>query len=153
LNKLKGRSVLRRGAIPPTFGLPYIPFNRAFPIYGAKQFKTGIVADCNCPLEDNSAATDIKIYEDPLFQDINDVVFKYGVGMFVYAYKENSKKNSKAEIIKDLGDTIFEIKFLDDGTTTIVSSLEIIQFFDCKCDTIDITEKSVSEIVASKVDY
>ena len=152
LNKLKGRSVLRRGAIPPTFGLPYLPFNRAFPVYGAKQFKTGIVADCNCPLEDNSAKTDIKLYDNPLFQDINDVVFKYVVGMFVYAYKANSKKQSKAEIIKDLGDNIFEIKFVDDGTTTLVSSLEIVQFFECKCDTIDITEKAVNDILDLKFD-
>jgi len=75
LNKLKGRKVLRRGVIPPTFGLPYIPFNRAFPVYGGKEFNTAIVAGCNCPLNQNNKITDIKIYNDPLFQDINDVVF------------------------------------------------------------------------------
>ena len=49
LNRLKGKSVLRRGIIPPNFGDP-IPFNRAFPIYGNKITKTNIVNNCvnNC---------------------------------------------------------------------------------------------------------
>ena len=47
LNRLKGKSVLRRGIIPPTFGAP-IPFNRAFPIYGGKTVKTNIVNGCSC---------------------------------------------------------------------------------------------------------
>lgn len=47
LNRLKGKSALRRGIIPPTFGVP-IPFNRAFPIYGGKTVKTNIVNGCSC---------------------------------------------------------------------------------------------------------
>ena len=49
LNRLKGKSVLRRGIIPPNFGEP-IPFNRAFPIYGNKTTKTNIISNCgnNC---------------------------------------------------------------------------------------------------------
>ena len=152
LNKLKGRKVLRRGVIPPTFGLPYIPFNRAFPVYGGKEFKTAIVAGCNCPLNQNNKITDIKIYNDPLFQDINDVVFKYGVGMFVYAYKNNSDSKSKAQIIKDLGNGLFLIEFVDDGTTKIVNTFEIIQYFPCNCDVVDITDQSLMDIVKLKFD-
>jgi hypothetical protein len=152
LNKLKGRKVLRRGVIPPTFGLPYIPFNRAFPVYGGKEFKTAIVAGCNCPLNQNNKITDIKIYNDPLFQDINDVVFKYGVGMFVYAYKNNSDSKSKAQIIKDLGNGLFLIEFVDDGTTKIVNTFEIIQYFPCNCDIVDITDQSLMDIVNLKFD-
>jgi hypothetical protein len=152
LNKLKGRKVLRRGVIPPTFGLPYIPFNRAFPVYGGKEFKTAIVAGCNCPLNQNNKITDIKIYNDPLFQDINDVVFKYGVGMFVYAYKNNSDSKSKAQIIKDLGNGLFLIEFVDDGTTKIVNTFEIIQYFPYNCDVVDITDQSLMDIVNLKFD-
>jgi len=47
LNRLKGKGPLRRGVIPPNFG-GYIPFNRAFPIYGGKTVKTNIVNGCNC---------------------------------------------------------------------------------------------------------
>ena len=50
LNRLKGKAPVRRGVIPPTFGLPYIPFNRADPIYGGKIMKTSIVNGCNCPI-------------------------------------------------------------------------------------------------------
>lgn len=150
LNKLKGRSVLRRGVIPPTFGSPYIPFNRAFPIYGGKQFKTAIVADCNCPLGQNIDVSDAKIYNNPFFQDINDVVFKYGVGMFVDAYKDNKKTTYyKAEIIKILNNNMFVIKF-DDGTTKTVSIYDIKLYYPCNCD--GITTNSSLNILANGLD-
>ena len=150
LNKLKGRSVLRRGVIPPTFGSPYIPFNRAFPIYGGKQFKTAIVADCNCPLGQNIDVSDSKIYNDPFFQDINDVVFKYGVGMFVDAYKDNKKTTYyKAEIIKILDNNMFVIKF-DDGTTKTVSIYDIKLYYPCNCD--GITTNSSLNVLTNGLD-
>jgi hypothetical protein len=46
LNRLKGKGPLKRGVIPPTFGVP-IPFNPAFPVYGGKTTKTSIVSGCN----------------------------------------------------------------------------------------------------------
>ena len=48
LNRIKGKGPLRRGVVPPF--VPVIPFNRAFPIYGGKTFKTNIVSGCNCPI-------------------------------------------------------------------------------------------------------
>lgn len=150
LNKLKGRKVLRRGVIPPTFGLPYIPFNRAFPVYGGKQFKTAIVSDCNCPLDQNNRISDVKIYKNPNFQDINDVVYKYGVGMFIYAYKTNSNDMTKAEIVKDLGNNMFLIKFDEDGTFQRVNTFEIFPYYKCNCDVTDITEKGIMDVVNLK---
>ena len=47
LNRLKGKAPLRRGIIPPNFG-GFIPFNRAFPVYGGKTVKTNIVNGCSC---------------------------------------------------------------------------------------------------------
>ena len=149
LNKLKGRSVLRRGIIPPTFGLPYLPFNRAFPIFGGKQFKTSIVADCNCPLESNNSIADIKNYENPLFQDINDVVYKYGKGMLVYAFKGILKEKSKAEIIDDLGNNSFVVKF-EDGVIQSVKPFELIPYYSCNCDAVDITEQGIEEVINLK---
>jgi hypothetical protein len=49
LNRIKGRGPLRRGIIPPTFGVP-IPFNPAYPVYGGKTTKTNIVDGCICPI-------------------------------------------------------------------------------------------------------
>jgi len=47
LNRLKGKGPLKRGIIPPYFGVP-IPFNQAYPIYGGKTLKTNIVSGCVC---------------------------------------------------------------------------------------------------------
>ena len=60
LNRLKGKSVLRRGTIPYDFGfnLKNYTFNRAYPIYGGKTVKLNIINGCNCPLtpsNDNDA--------------------------------------------------------------------------------------------------
>jgi hypothetical protein len=48
MNRLKGKSPLRRGVVPPDFGTP-IKFNPAYPIYGGKTMKTSIINNCNCP--------------------------------------------------------------------------------------------------------
>ena len=48
LNRLKGRALLKRGVVPPHYGVP-VPFNPAYPIYGGKEFKANIVAGCDCP--------------------------------------------------------------------------------------------------------
>jgi len=150
LNKLKGRKVLRRGVIPPTFGLPYIPFDPAFPVYGGKQFKTAIVADCNCPLDQNVINTDAALYYNPLFKDISDVVFKYGVGMFVYARENSTNTSVRAEIIEDLGNDAFVIKF-DDGVTRNVTSRDIIQYYPCNCD--EIALAAPLHVLANGIDY
>ena len=50
LNRLKGKSSLRRGTLPAGFGAPEIPFNVAYPVYGGKVVKTSIVNNCNCPV-------------------------------------------------------------------------------------------------------
>jgi hypothetical protein len=149
LNKLKGRKVLRRGVIPPTFGLPQIPFNPAFPIYGGKQFNTSIVADCNCPLEQNVASSDSILYKNPFYQDIDAAVFKYGVGMFVYAYEDSFKTNERAEIIQDLGNDTFIIRF-DDGVIKTVTTSEIIQYYPCKCNEINV--HSSLDVLANGLD-
>jgi len=49
LARLKGKGPVRRGVIPPNFGIP-IEFNPAYPIYGGKTTKTNIVNNCNCPI-------------------------------------------------------------------------------------------------------
>jgi len=150
LNKLKGKNVLRRGVIPPTFGLPQIPFNPAFPVYGGKQFKTSIVADCNCPLDENVAVSDAKLYKNPYFQeDINDVVFKYEVGMFVYAFNDILNTRVRAEIIQDLGNDTFIIKF-DDGTTKTMTIAELLQNYPCNCN--EITFNSSLDVLANGLD-
>jgi hypothetical protein len=70
LARIKGKGPLRQQAVPPYFGLP-IPFNPAFPVYGGKVFKTGIVAGCNCPGITNES----RLYVDAIQEEINDAMF------------------------------------------------------------------------------
>jgi len=119
LNRLKGKAPLRRGVIPPTFGLEEIPFNRAFPIYGGKVMKTSIITGCNCPI-----ATDqknyLKLYQNNLVDQNYDfnVGYQFGVGENVYI-SINDKQQS-ATIVDNLGDGNFIIK-LANGSTMIAS--------------------------------
>jgi hypothetical protein len=132
LNKLKARKPLRQGVIPPTFGLPFIPFNRAFPVYGGKQFKTGIINGCDCP--DDNKNKDKIIYDNPYIIPQEPIVQPtFIVGMLVCACKIGSTTKGAARIIKDLGNNIFLIQFLDDNTIKEVTVFEIKPFDECTC--------------------
>jgi hypothetical protein len=135
LNRLKGKKDLRRGKIPPTIANPNIPFNRAFPIYGGKEFKTSIVSGCNCP--QNNLDNKI-IYNNSSFDEFNNIRFHFGVGMYVYAIQNKNQTNNtnyeyvKAQIIQDLGNDTFIIQFMN-GIKQTVFSYEIYQYFPCNC--------------------
>jgi hypothetical protein len=87
LNRIKGKSNVRRGKIPADFGNTLTPFNRAAPVYGGKTFKTGIVAGCNCPVEDNlvGSVTANRGHQN----EINKALFATGL-------TENIQKNDAA---------------------------------------------------------
>jgi hypothetical protein len=70
LARIKGKGPVRQQAVPPYFGLP-IPFNPAFPVYGGKVFKTGIVAGCDCPDNEYQPLA----YVDNVQQEVNDAMF------------------------------------------------------------------------------
>jgi hypothetical protein len=135
LNRLKGKNVLRRGIIPPNYGEP-LPFNRAYPVYGGKVVKTGIINNCDCPVITDNLEADKRIYGSPLnaIQDnILSIQYKYTIGDFVWAKKDVlSNVLSKAQII-DIKNGIYTIKFVDNKQiiNTTVSSLLI--YFDCNC--------------------
>jgi hypothetical protein len=146
LNRLKGKGPLRRGTIPPNFGSPVIPFNRAYPIYGGKITKTSIVNGCNCPITEKS--NDLQIYNNPLFQDINDVTYQFGVGQYVYAIEGTNTYYSKATIIS-INDGIYTIQF-EDGTIEEKTLNEIKIYFPCDCGEIPAESfNSISEFQSS----
>jgi hypothetical protein len=133
LNKLKGKSVLRRGVIPPTYGAP-IPFNRAEPIYGGKVIKTSIINDCNCP--DLNVTQDNVIYGsilNTIQEQILSVTYTFHLGDFVWAKKSiNNDSFYKAEIIY-IANNIYTIKFTDDNTIINAYANELLIYFDCDC--------------------
>ena len=134
LNKLKGRAPLRRGIIPPTYGT-YIPFNRAFPIYGGKTVKTSIINGCDCPDITDNSTQDKLIYGSDVnaLQDkILSVRYKFNVGDFVWAKKYATDTIlNKGEIIEIIDDN-YTVKF--DDVIRILSYCDMIIYFDCdKC--------------------
>ena len=71
LARIKGKAPLRQQAVPPYFGLP-IPFDPAFPVYGGKLFKTGIIAGCNCSPDNGNLVT---AFVDNVEKKVNDAMF------------------------------------------------------------------------------
>ena len=135
LNKLKGKSVLRRGVIPPTYGAP-IPFNRAFPIYGGKTVKTSIINNCDCPDITDNLAADTLIYGSELsaIQDkILSVGYTYSVGEFVWAKKSILDNLFYKALITNILNGVYTITFEDDGTIIDASVYDLLVYFDCDC--------------------
>jgi hypothetical protein len=145
LNKLKGKGPLRRGPIPPTYG-SYIPFNRAYPVYGGKVVKTAIVNGCDC-VGDKSIG-DNRIYgsqQNALQDKILAVTYTFSVNDYVWAKKyETDTKVYKAQIVSIDG-AAYTITFPDDGTTieTGVNSLYI--YSDCHCSSEPSIEEKIVE--------
>jgi hypothetical protein len=136
LLRLKGKSVLRRGVIPPNYGAP-IPFNKAYPVYGGKVIKTGIINNCDCPNITDNLAADTLIYgsKSSAIQDtIFSITYKFNIGDYVLAKKDvlNSMLY-KAQII-DIVNGVYTIKFVDDGQILQTSESSITIYFNCNCD-------------------
>jgi hypothetical protein len=135
LLRLKGKSVLRRGVIPPNYGAP-IPFNKAYPVYGGKVIKTGIINNCDCPNITDNLAADTLIYgsKSSAIQDtIFSITYKFNIGDYVWAKKD--VLNSilyKAQII-DIVNGVYTIKFVDDGQTLQTSESSLTIYFNCNC--------------------
>ena len=131
LNKLKGKGPLKRGIIPPTYGAP-IPFNRAYPIYGGKTIKTNIINGCDC------STNGIQIYNNPesaIQDDILSVVYKFNIGDYVWAQKNNNYNNDtyyKAQIINIVNNNIV-LQFIDDNTMSVTTVNNILIYTDCNC--------------------
>jgi hypothetical protein len=135
LNRLKGRGPLRRGRIPADFVAPQLPFNRAYPIYGAKLFKQNIVTGCNCPTDAN---TNSNIFHDPLYKEQVDAVIGFQIGQYVYARKVDSETSLKALVINVNKNGTYNIKFEDNTVRYNISDLSI--YFPCKCDTVELLQ-------------
>lgn len=130
LNRLKGKTSLRRGPIPNNFGVP-IPFNPAVPIYGGKTIKTNIINGCNCPMND----TDEKVFENPNLQAYPTSKCGFSIGTYVYAIQEGTDFYTRAQIIYKTEEDIYTIQF-DNGTIqTVTNPCDLLIYFPCDCDT------------------
>ena len=128
LNRLKGRGPVRRGVIPPTFGVPVIPFNMAAPVYGGKTVKTSIVSGCNCPDGSNN---DTIIYNNPYTQT-QPYNLGFSAGQIVYAKEGSNDYYSKATIITVINDNDYIVRFVDNVEEEKTRD-ELRLYFPCNC--------------------
>jgi len=141
LNRLKGKGPLRRGVIPPNYGMP-IPFNPAFPVYGGKTVKTNIVNNCDCPITtpQNNLKQDVKIYNNPYWQPYPTSIIEFKVGDYVYAKQTGNDYYTRALII-NIDNGVYTIKF-DNGTEQTVDNVnDLLIYYPCNCNTITKTFK------------
>lgn len=145
LLKLKGKGPLRRGKIPPTYGLP-IPFNSAKPIYGGKTVKTGIITGCDC--EPNGDKFIYKNTRNNLQDEILSIKYVFHIGDYVWVSSSTSCDERhilhKGQII-DIKDGLYKVK-LDDNQIKDFTYCDLLQYFDCdNC----IIYKSIEEEILS----
>jgi hypothetical protein len=141
LNRKKARP-LKRGYIPPNYGLP-VPFVRAFPVYGGKIVKTGIITGCDCRAtveleggQNRDKEGDNIIFNNDLnnlYNELSKVSYVFHIGDFVWA-KKNATDSTflKAEII-DIIDNIIKIRFEDDNTIINTTKEYLLIYFNCSC--------------------
>lgn len=131
LNKLK-QGPIRRGPVPPDFG-GYIPFNRAYPVYGGKVTKTAII-NCKC---DNDKTSLKPIYENELNsleERILSVRYEFHVGDHVYAHKNEDDKAYYEAVIINIENGIYTVQFVDDNTIrNDLTYSDLMGYFNCDC--------------------
>jgi hypothetical protein len=120
LNRLKGKSVLRRGTIPYNFGigLKDYTFNRAYPIYGGKTTKLNIINGCNCPLTPANDNSDIDIKKS-IYLDSNVLLndpyknsnYKYNYKIHDTVYFMYNKSFIHGKIIQILNNNEYLVEF------------------------------------------
>lgn len=118
LARLKGKSVLRRGIIPPI--LPVISFNPALPVYGGKTFKTNIVSGYNClPCSvDNGDPNIYKSYENNVFEN---KPYQFNVKDIVLVKDVTLNKFLEGTILQVLNYNNYLIKLNSNGVTQVVN--------------------------------
>jgi len=134
LNRLKGKGPVRRGVITPAFDAPYIPFNRALPVYGGKTIKTSIVSGCDCPIQDNSQSNDAILYTNSDIQNnIYDVIYTFNVGDNVWAKKYViDTVYHKGTIVNISDDQLYTVVF-EDGTVINTIKCNLLIYYNCNC--------------------
>jgi len=129
LNRLKGKGSLKRGV---TVVPQVVPFNQAYPIYGGKMYKTGVIDSCACEPDDLE-----KVYNNPenaIQDEIFLVNYEFKVGDYVWARKDPDIDILFKAVILSIDENVYELQFEDETiiyTTIEESDMRI--YFDCSC--------------------
>ncbi len=133
LNRIKGKTPLKRGVIPVTFDKP---FNPAYPFYGNKQMKLGIINGCNCVDQPED-----KLYTDECNYNLMEHDFEppvYTVGQEVWALEDFVWRKA---IITDVFGSMVEVQF-EDGRIEIKDIYSIRIYYDCSGCNVDVDKGS-----------
>ena len=134
LARIKAKAPLRRGIIPKTFASGFIPFNRAYPIYGGKEFKTAIIDRCKpCDSIKNGEITIEELFvPTDLKSKILTTIYTFTVGDTVYVDKPGLNKLFEATI-KEINGSDIVVQFTDDLQTTVVNNKAVAIFIYDRC--------------------
>lgn len=128
LNRLKGKTVLRRGSVPANFGQEIV-FDRSAPVYGGKTIKTNIIDGCICPIGSSISSQNSQIYVDttismPLYYGSCD----FNTGDYVYA-KQNGTQFYKKAQITSISNGSYTILFVDNNATLTTSNINDLKVY------------------------
>ena len=149
LNRIKGKGPVRRGPIPPGFGLPIVnPF-----VQGGKTMKTSIVSNCNCPIATDGDGLEKereqKLYSVLVTPIIFNSKYTFNVGDYVYTkFREKNLPYFYKALIQEINNEIYTIVF-EDGTIGYRLSSELLIYFPCNCSssTFNNSDISVNKII------
>lgn len=142
LARLKARAPLKQEGIPVNFG-GELPFNLAFPVWGGKTMKTGLIAGCACPPAVGAKAADL--YRGGVADLYQNITITLAVGDFVYAiYPGDTGCYSKATVIGVNGDGTFLIEFADGTVDT--QALGVLRMYH-QCSTVENVTTATEDIL------
>lgn len=112
LNRIKGKGPLRQQGAPVNFG-GYLPFNLAYPVYGGKTMKTGIISGCDCS---GTKAENARLYDnkDNLYSNyFSNITYTIAIGDYVYAIPPCGVSEYAIAKVLYIYDNSFVIEFND----------------------------------------
>jgi len=153
LSRIKAEKPIRRGIIPPTYGLPIV-FNRAIPIYGGKTVKTSITNNSKeyiCDKNDNPDCSYKNMNNFNVFTEkLNKSSFSYdfSVGQEVFSRSYITQSFQPSTIIEVLENNYYIVETVSlDSYKTYVTN--IIPRWNC-IDNINPTFNTYSDLIVSK---
>jgi hypothetical protein len=127
LRRIKGKTPLRRGMIPPNYGDPIV-FNRAYPVYGGKIVKTNIIEKCGCSAPEIIYKSQTNAVQDSIL----NIVYTFNINDNVLAHKSSTDYKLYKAIIKYIQDDYVIIEFADGLViTTTVRNISIDYNHNC----------------------
>lgn len=129
LNRIKGKAPLRQEGAPINFG-GYLPFNLAYPVYGGKTMKTGIISGCDCS---NTKADNTRLYDnkDNLYSNyFTNITYTIAIGDDVYAIPPCGVSTYLKAKVLYIFDNSFVIQF-DNGIIDTQKLYQLKEYKEC----------------------